>query len=91
MANSIRITYHGEVLCCLDPTEVKATEPYLFVKPQAMNVFKRLWRWLYQFLTGKRPKTEDSVRGDSGTKVLFKDGTWMRLRIPFMEFVDGYC
>jgi hypothetical protein len=25
------------------------------------------------------------------TKVSFKDGTWIRLKMPFLEFVDGYC
>jgi len=90
MANSIRIKYHGETLCCLDQTEVKAVEPYVFCKPPPQNLFKRTYDWLYRFVTGKKLQNDNSVV-DVGTKVLFKDGTWLRVRMPFMEFIDAYC
>lgn len=90
MANSIRIKYHGETLCCLDQAEVKAVEPYVFKKTRPQNICKRLYGWIRTFLTGKQ-----NDKGDAGyeewTKVLFKDGTWIRLKMPFVEFVDGYC
>lgn len=94
MANSIQIKYHGEILCCLDQTEVKAVEPYVFCKPPIRNVLQRMGDWMYRFVTGKRAKALIGGNGasfESGTKILFKDGTWMRLKIPFMEFVNGYC
>ena len=94
MANSVQIKYQGEVLCCLDQTEVKAVEPYVFCKPPIRNVFQRISDWMYRFVTGKRTSVMVGDNGSScelGTKILFKDGTWMRLKIPFMEFVNGYC
>lgn len=90
MANSIQIKYHGEVLCCLDQTEVKAVEPYVFCKPPPRNVFKRIAGCLYSFVTGRKMPIIDPVV-DIGTKILFKDGTWMRLKMPFTEYVDAYC
>lgn len=90
MANSVRIKYHGEVLCCLDQTEVKAVEPYVFrIYPQ-QNLIKRLYFGLRTFLTGKSPDIGKSECEDY-TKVLFKDGTWIRLKMPFLEFVNAYC
>lgn len=94
MANSIQIKYHGETLCCLDQTEVKAVEPYVFCKPPGRNIFQRIGDWMYRFVTGKRLQVQIGEHGascESWTKILFKDGTWMRLKIPFMEFVNGYC
>ena len=94
MANSIQIKYHGEVLCCLDQTEVKAVEPYISCKPPIRNVFQRIGDWIYRFVTGKRTQVMIGEHGASceyGTKILFKDGTWMRLKIPFLEFVNEYC
>ena len=91
MANSVRIKYHGEVLCCFDQTEVKAVEPYYYVKPpMPQNLFKRAYAWVYAFFTGKKnslvvPKAECQ------TKVSFKDGTWLRVQMPFYEFVNEYC
>lgn len=93
MANSTPIKYHGEVLCCLDQTEVKAVEPYVSFKPPIRNVFQRIYDWTYRFITGRRTGVfvgEGMSSCDSGTKVLFKDGTWMKIRMPFMEFVDAY-
>ena len=94
MANSIQLKYHGETLCCLDQTEVKAVEPYVFCKPPIRNVLQRIGDWMYRFFTGRRTQAiigENGASFESGTKILFKDGTWMRLKIPFMEFVNGYC
>lgn len=89
MANSIRIKYRGEVLCCLDPTEVKAVEPSVFRKYPPQNLGKRVWRWATTFFTGKQPEKAD-YDSEECTKVLFKDGTWLRIKIPFLEFLDGY-
>lgn len=94
MANSVQIKYHGEVLCCLDQTEVKAVEPYVYFKPPIRNLFQRIVDWTYRFVTGKRTKCEIGD-GESSielmTKILFKDGTWIKIKIPFMEFVNAYC
>ena len=93
MANSIRVKYHEEVLCCLDQTEVKAVEPYVFCKPPVRNIFQRISDWAYRFITGKRTSVIVGSGGsscESGTKILFKDGTWMKIRMPFTEFIDAY-
>ena len=94
MANSVQIKWHGEVLCCLDQTEVKAVEPYVICKPPTRNLLQRIYDWTYRFMTGKRTKVTVGDNGSScetDTKIMFKDGTWMRIKMPFMEFVDGYC
>ena len=94
MANSVQIKYHGEVLCCLDQTEVKAVEPYVYCKPPVRNMFQRIGDWTYRFVTGKRTKCivgDGESEIESMTKILFKDGTWMKIKIPFIEFVNGYC
>ena len=90
MANSVRIKYHGEVLCCLDQTEVKAVEPYAFRKYPPQNIVKRVCGWMKTFITGK-PADKSECDYEESTKVSFKDGTWIRLRMPFLEFVNAYC
>ena len=91
MANSVRIQYRGEVLCCLDQCEVKAIEPYVFCKPPIRNVFQRIADWWYRFVTGKKCPVDACGHTEQGTKILFKDGTWIKIRMPFLEFVHGYC
>ena len=69
-------------------------EPYVFFKQPIRNVLQRIGDLIYRFVTGKRMQVligENGASFESGTKILFKDGTWMRLKIPFMEFVNGYC
>lgn len=90
MANSVQIRYRGEVLCCLDQTEVKMVEPFLYRKVQPQNLWKRICGWTIQFLTGKR-KAETDAELENWTKISFKDGTWIRIKMPFLEFVNGYC
>ena len=89
MANSVQIRYRGEVLCCLDQTEVKAVEPFVFKKYPSQNLFKRTCGWVKTFLTGKPPRLD--IESEDCTKVLFKDGTWLRIKMPFLEFVNAYC
>lgn len=90
MANSIQIRYHGEVLCCLDQTEVKAVEPYSYFKWPPRNLFHRIRDFLFTFFTGKKVQyPAESV--EVFTKVMFKDGTFMKIRMPFLEFVSDYC
>ena len=90
MANAVRIKYQGEILCCLDQTEVKAVEPYVFNKFAPKNLLIRIWDWAYAFITGvRRCKVDDT--SEEWTKVLFKDGSFIKLKIPFLEFVNGYC
>ena len=94
MANAVQIKYHGEVLCCLDQTEVKAVEPYVYCKPPVRNLFQRIGDWTYRFVTGEKTKCmvgDGESEIEPMTKILFKDGTWMKIKIPFMEFVNGYC
>lgn len=90
MANSARITYRGEVLCCLDQTEVKAVEPYLFRKPLPRKVYKRIWDGLVAFFTGSQPPLAMS-ESEEQTRILFKDGSSLIIKIPFYEFINGYC
>lgn len=89
LANSARITYNGEVLCCFDQTEVKAVEPFRYKKEEPHNIFKRVWGSLCYFLTGKKTDLNQDV--DIHTKVSFNDGTYLILKMPFMEFVNAYC
>ena len=90
MANSVRIKYRGEVLCCLDQTEVKAVEPYIVRKYPSQNIFNRICGWARTLITGK-PPDRGVCEYEECTKVSFKDGTWIRLKMPFLEFVNGYC
>lgn len=90
MANSVRIKYRGEVLCCLDQSEVKAVEPYAFRKYPPQNLLKRVCGWLRTFFTGKSADKSECGYEES-TKVSFKDGTCIRLKMPFSEFINGYC
>jgi hypothetical protein len=90
MANSVQIRYRGEVLCCLDQTEVKMVEPFRFRKDPPQNLWKRICGWTVQFLTGKR-KDNPEVDFEDWTKISFKDGSWTRIKMPFLEFVNGYC
>lgn len=90
MANSVRIKYHGEVLCCLDQTEVKAVEPYVLKKARPQNIIRRIAAWTRTFITGRQVDKSDADY-EEWTKVLFKDGTWIRLKMPFLEFINGYC
>lgn len=90
MANAIRIKFRGETLCCIDPTEVKAVEPYVFRKYPPQNLIKRVYGWVGSFCTGKLP-SRGEFECEESTKVLFKDGTWIRVKMPFLEFVNAYC
>lgn len=90
MANSFPVKYKGEVLCYLDQTEVKAVEPFLYKKSPPQNIFCRGWYCLKTFLTGK-PFVHPKLECETQTKVLFKDGTWIRIKMPFLEFVNAYC
>ena len=90
LANAARITYGGEVLCCLDQSEVKAVEPFVYRKIQPQNLWNRVRGWFYEVITG----TKLCIKSDDveiQTKISFKDGTWIRLKMPFMEFVNEYC
>ena len=90
MANAIRIKYHGETLCCLDQTEVKAVEPYVFRKYPPQNLFKRIVGGIQSFFTGKLPDRGE-FECEEYTKVSFKDGNWILLKMPFLEFINAYC
>lgn len=89
LANSARITYQGEVLCCFDQTEVKAVEPFRYRKEVQQNLFKRTWCSLCSFVTGNKIDLNKDV--EIHTKVSFNDGTYLILKMPFMEFVNEYC
>lgn len=89
MANAIRIKYKGEVLCCLDPTEVRAVDHYLYFKNPPQNVFRRICGWISLFIMGKMKDGQRGEREDY-TKVLFKDGSSLLVRMPFLEFINAY-
>ena len=90
MANSVRITYRGELLCCLDQTEVEAVEPFREPKAKPQNLWKRICGFAVRFYTGKRTN-QDTSDFEERTRILFKDGTSIVVKMPFMEFVNGYC
>ena len=90
MANSVRIKYRGETLCCLDQTEVKAVEPYLFRKSPPQNILKRIMNWGKAFFAGVSPD-KGNTDCEEWTKVSFKDGTWLKIKMPFLEFISAYC
>ncbi len=90
LANSCRISYKGEVLCCLDQTEVKAVEPYRKVMMRPQNVFERCFRKFISWITGvSQPVLLDTYL--SITRIHFKDGTKLEVNMPFMEFINAYC
>ena len=90
MANAIQIRYKGETLCCLDQTEVKAVEPFVYWKPPPQNLFVRICGRVSSLFSGNPYRCKDSDKEEM-TKVLFKDGTNMKIRMPFWEFVNAYC
>lgn len=87
LANATRIKYQGEILCCLDQTEVKAVEPYVCRKFPHSNIIKRLWDWIVTIVIRKTRQ----VQQVDATRVWFKDGTSIILKIPFWEFVNEFC
>lgn len=91
LANSVRITHNKEVLCCLDQTEVKAVEPFFEYSEMPVNIWKRGWSGMYSFLTGKKSLSQPMLHCSEKTRIRFKDGTEMILRMPFLEFVNAYC
>lgn len=90
LANAVKIRYQGAVLCCLDQTEVKAVEPYLYIKQPQMNIIKRVYHYMNRVITGRRVQLP-LPECEPDTKVMFKDGTWIRIKMPFMEFINEYC
>ncbi len=91
MANATRIKYHGQVLCCLDQTEVKAVEPCQAIhRPKPRNILVRASDWLKAFILGE-PLNLKEDSDEKYTKIQFKDGTWIQIDMPFVEFVNEYC
>ena len=88
MGNATPIKYKGEVLALVDPTAVKAVEPYFQVKKKPRNLWQRLRGWALQVLFGTNPFEAEM---ESYTKLCFKDGTWLKLRMPFYEYINEYC
>lgn len=90
MANQVHIRYHGETLCSIDPSEVKSVEPYSFKKIKPQNIFKRIYEKVVVFLKGSLPKQSQNDY-EEWTRISFRDGTWIRVKIPFLEFIEGYA
>ena len=91
LANSVKITYKGETLALIDQTEVKAVEPYVYIKPKPLNLWKRMCCGVIRFFTGAAPSYDGEAYRETYTKISFKDGTWAKVRMPFYEFVNAYC
>lgn len=83
LGNSIRIKYKGEVLCCLDPSEVKAVEPFIISPIEERGWLERV----RNFIRGKNIKREEVSKI---TKVCYKDGTNTIIKMPFLEFIEDY-
>lgn len=62
----------------------------MFRKYPPQNLLKRICGCVRAFFTGKLPDRGE-LECDECTKVSFKDGTWIRLKMPFLEFVNAYC
>lgn len=90
MANLIPIVYKSETLACLDPTQVKAVEPFVIFKSRPSNSrLKNLMTFVRRIFDRKFIPTELSIRED-WTKISFKDGTFIRIKMPFIEFLAAY-
>ena len=89
MGNNVRITYRGEVLATIDPTQVKSVEPYVYCIYKPQNLKQRIVAGLRKFFTGRITDFE----GDrfTYTKVSFRDGTFIKIRMPFYDFINEYC
>jgi len=88
MGNTTPIKYKGEVLALVDPTTVKAVEPFIQVRTRPCNLWRRLRGLAHQFLYGT---SDMDTTTDIYTKLCFKDGTWLKVKIPFYEFINEYC
>ena len=88
MGNATPIKYRGEVLALVDPTAVKAVEPYVQVRTRPRNLWQRLRGYALKFVFGTCPVDAET---ENYTKLCFKDGTWLKLRMPFYEYINEYC
>ena len=87
LGNSVKISYKGESLAYIDPAEVKSVEPYITFKPNPRNLFMRLCGFFSSLWTGKKQPQGEK---ECWTKITFRDGTWVKVRIPFWEFEQQY-
>lgn len=90
LANSVRITYNKEVLALIDQTEIKAVEPYIYVKPKPLNLWKRMCGGIARFFLGTPIPSDAEATKEIYTKLSFKDGTWTKVRMPFYDFINAY-
>lgn len=91
LCNSIKIAFRGETLAYIDPAEIKAVEPYHSYKPMSISLPKRVTGWLFRWWKGEASGEKLYESFESLTKITFRDGTWMKIRMPFYEFVNAYC
>lgn len=90
MANLIPIVYKGETLACLDPTQVKAVEPFVMFKSRPSDSrLKNFMTFVRRIFNRRFIPTELSIRED-WTKISFKDGTFIRIRMPFFDYLAAY-
>lgn len=87
LGNSIKIAYRGESLAYIDPTEVKSVEPYITYKPNPHSLLKKWWGG---FVSLWRCHKQFQGEKEYWTKIAFKDGTWVKVKIPFWEFEQLY-
>lgn len=82
MGNTIPIKYHGETLACIDPSQVEAVVPWVFYKERRFGIFDRIANFI------KRVHLQDERI--QATKVMFKDGSSIKISIPFFDFINLY-
>lgn len=88
LGNAIPIRYHGEVLAVVDPAEIHSVEPYSYTRTMPTLLHRRVWEWMQKVWLGR---STGEVKREQWTKIAFKDGTWVKVRMPFIEFVSAYC
>lgn len=88
LANSVRIQYKGQTLIELDPTLVKAVKPSTNVTYAPMSLWERIKFNLRKFILGEAFQRIKS--SEATTKILFKDGTFEKIKMPFLEFMEEY-
>lgn len=83
IGNTIPIKRDGETLACIDPLRVEAVIPDVAEKPSRNE---SLMEKMSSFFRG------DKVGGGAvkATRIIFKDGTSVRLEMPFSDFVNAY-
>lgn len=80
MSNAIPILFKGETLALVDPTQVKAVVPRIIEPPRPA-----LWERI-KIRLGRKAITQPT----NATEILFRDGTSIVVKIPFIDYINFF-